>query len=219
MTLIDSVANSDAADGTPPTVPGVMVGRVIDTFDPLMLGRVRVQLPVVDGLDLSPWARVAAPAASMASGFYWIPNMQDEVLVAFEQGDLHAPYIIGCLWSAVMVPPSPSPSVPPFVRMLRTPTGNQIIFTEAPPSVTITTSTMLQSITMTPAGIQIVAGANVINMTPDGITITGTPNLNLVASAQITITAPSVSVVGAATTSIGSPASPCAINGLPVKIN
>jgi phage baseplate assembly protein gpV len=218
MSIVDEMARSNGrtAEADPKTY-GVVVGRVVDLLDPLMLGRVRVQLPPIDGLDLSPWARVATPAASLASGIYWIPNTGDEVLVAFEQGDLNAPYIIGCLWSAVMVPPLPSPL--PQIRMIRTPLGNQIIFTETPPSITITTASMQQSIVMTPAGIQIVAGANIINMTPDGITITGTPNINLVASGQISITAPNVVVTGAASTTVGSPASPCVISGLPVKIN
>ena len=46
----------------------------------------------------------------------------------------------------------------------------------------INTADMVHTITMSPAGIQIVSGANIINMTPDGVTITGTPNINLVAS-------------------------------------
>src|SRR5215216_1000637 len=181
-----------------------------------MLGRVQVQLPFIDALVPGPWARVAMPAAGLASGFYWIPNFGDEVLVAFEDGDVNAPYIIGCLWSAIMVPPLPSPLLQ--VRMIRTPAGNQIIFNEVPPTITITTATMAQNVVMSPAGIQITAGTNIINMTPDGITLSG-PNINLVASAQISIAAPNVTVIGAATTAVGSPASPTTVSGLPVKIN
>jgi phage baseplate assembly protein gpV len=218
MSVVDEMAKNDTNSSTArPKMQGVAIGRVINVLDPLMLSRVQVQLPDIDALDLSPWARVAAPAASLAAGFYWIPNPGDEVLVAFENGDVNAPYIIGCLWSAIMPPPLPTPV--PQIRLIRTPLGNQIMFTEAPPTITISTASMTQSIVMTPAGIQIIAGANIINMTPDGITITGTPNLNLVASAQITITAPNVVMAGAATTSVGSPASPTAVSGLPVKIN
>ncbi len=218
MSLIDVMVKTeqDTAESDP-KIYGVVVGRVINILDPLLLGRVQVQIPAIDDLNLSPWARVAAPAASLASGFYWIPSIEDEVLVAFEQGDVNAPYIIGCLWSAIMVPPLPSPV--PQIRMIRTPLGNQIIFTEAPPTITITTADLLQSIVMSPAGIQIIAGANIINMTPDGISIAGTPNINLVASASISITAPAVTITGAATTSVGSPASPTIVSGLPVKIN
>jgi phage baseplate assembly protein gpV len=217
VSIVDEIADRFSLGGAgEPNVNGVQVGRVINLLDPLLLGRVQVQLPFIDALDLSPWARVAMPAAGLASGFYWIPNLGDEVLVAFENGDINAPYIIGCLWSAIMVPPLPSPL--PQVRMIRTPLGNQIMFTEAPPTITISTATLKQTIIMSDAGIQIIAGTDVINMTPDGITLAA-PNINLVATTQISIAAPTVNVVGAAATTVGSPASPTAVSGLPVKIN
>lgn len=182
---------------------GVTVGKVINPLDPMLLGRVQVQLPFIDSLDLSPWARVAVPMAGPAHGFYFIPNINDEVLVAFEHGDISAPYIIGSLWNAMAPPPLPSPI--PQIRMIRTLVGNQIVFTEIPPTITINTpagQTILLSpagvqimsdpkdiINITPAGIQIMSGANLINLTPDGITISGTPNLNLTAPGAINITA------------------------------
>jgi hypothetical protein len=217
MSLVDRLVDAVTDAESDPKIYGVVVGRVINVLDPLMLGRVQVQIPAIDALDLSPWARVATIGASLAAGVYWIPNVEDEVLVAFEQGDINAPYVIGSLWSAIMVPPLPSPV--PQMRLIRSPLGNQIMFTEAPPSIIISTADMLHSITMSPAGIQIVSGANIINMTPDGVTITGTPNINLVASGAINITAPNVTVAGLAATTVGSPASPCVISGLPVKIN
>jgi phage baseplate assembly protein gpV len=217
MSIVDEMARGEAtAAEVDPKIYGVVVGRVINVLDPLLLGRVQVQLPAIDALDLSPWARVATPAASMASGFYWIPNPGDEVLVAFEHGDLNAPYIIGCLWSATMVPPLPSPV--PQIRLIRTPLGNQIMFTEAPPTITITTASMTQTIILNPTGIQIIAGTNVINMTPDGITISGTPNLNLVATGALNITAPTITINGAATTNVLS-AGVCNITAPLVKIN
>jgi hypothetical protein len=178
---------------------GVMVGKVINLLDPLALGRVQVQLPSIDSLDLSPWARVAVPMAGIASGFYFIPNINDEVLVAFEHGDVNAPYILGSLWNAMAPPPLPSPL--PQIRMIRTLTGNTIMISEIPPTITIQTASM-QTIVMSPAGIQIQTGASIVNMTPDGITVTGTPNLNLIASAAINITAPTVTINGATATNV-----------------
>ena len=182
---------------------GVAVGKVINLLDPLALGRVQVQMPFIDDLDLSPWARVAVPMAGIAHGYYFIPNLGDEVLLAFEHGEINAPYIIGSLWNAMAPPPLPSPL--PQIRMIRTLVGNQIIFTEIPPTITINTpagQTILLSpagvqimsdpkdvINITPAGIQILSGSNIINMTPDGITISGTPNLNLTAAGALNITA------------------------------
>jgi hypothetical protein len=196
---------------------GVTVGKVINPLDLMMLGRVQVQLPFIDSLDLSPWARVAVPLAGAFHGTYFIPNLGDEVLVAFEHGDINAPYIIGCLWNAIGQPPLPSPV--PQIRAIRTLTGNQIVFTEAPPSVTIqnaptppvampalpTSTGPYQTIMLSTLGIQImsssiqiVAGANIINMTPDGITITGNPNLNLAATGIVNIAGSAINITGTA---------------------
>jgi len=179
---------------------GVAVGRVINPLDPLLLGRVQVQLPFIDSLDLSPWCRVATMMAGPISGTYFIPNIGDEVLVAFEHGDVQAPYIIGSLWSAMAPPPLPSPI--PQIREIRTLVGNTIMFMEVPPGILIMSATG-QTILMSPAGIQIVAEANLINMTPDGVTIVG-PVVNIVGQTAVNITAPTVNVTGAAATNIQS---------------
>jgi hypothetical protein len=223
MSLVEDMARQPAADanldaaaaGNDPKMYGVVVGRVINVVDPLMLGRVQVQIPSVDALDLSAWARVAMPAASLASGMYWLPNPEDEVLVAFERGSLDAPYIVGCLWSAVAPPPLPSPLLQ--IRGLRTPFGNQILMMEAPPSIIINTADGLNSVILLPTGMQLISGPNVISMTPDGITLAGA-TIKLVAEAEVSITAPSVSITGAASTSVSS-GGVCSVTGSLVTIN
>lgn len=208
---------------------GVTVGRVINVLDPMALGRVQVQLPFIDSLDLSPWARVAVPMAGLAHGDYFIPDIGTEVLVAFEHGDTSAPYVIGSLWNATAPPPLPSPV--PQIRATRTLAGNQIVFSEVPPTITIQsgptppavipappTPAGPPTIIMSPTGIQILFGLNVINMTADGITITGTPNLNLTATGSINITAPNVNINGAAATNVQS-GGVCNMTAPLVKIN
>ncbi len=208
---------------------GVAVGQVINTLDPMTLGRVQVRLPFIDAADLSPWARVAVPMAGIGHGHYFIPNLMDEVLVAFEHGDVNAPYIIGSLWNATAPPPLPSPV--PQIRTMRTLAGNQIVFSEVPPTVTIQsgptppvvipappTPAGPPTVILSPAGIQIIFGLNIINMTPDGITITGTPNINLAATASITLTAPNVSITGAAAVSVQSGGA-ASVTAPVVKIN
>jgi hypothetical protein len=204
---------------------GVTVGKVINVVDPLMLGRVQVQLPFIDSLDLSPWARIAQPMAGMLHGTYLIPNLNDEVLVVFEQGDPNAPYVIGSLWNAMAPPPLQSPL--PQIRAIRTLAGNQLVFTEAPPSVTLQTAPTPpatlplppspagphHTVMLSPAGIQmmspigvqimsatglvnIVVGSNVISVSPAGITITGSPNLTLSATGVLNMTAPAINITG-----------------------
>jgi phage baseplate assembly protein gpV len=195
---------------------GVTTGRVINPLDPLMLGRVQVQLPFIDALDLSPWARVVTPMAGQLAGNYFIPNVGDEVLVAFEHGDVNAPYVIGCLWTAIAPPPMPSPL--PQVRAIRTLTGNQIVFTEAPPSVTIQTAPTppvvmpsppaptgpYQTISMNPAGVQVatpIMMSIMVGATTSVIVTPGAVNVQ-VGSATLAITpgaiamhAPTISLV------------------------
>lgn len=208
---------------------GVTVGRVINPLDPLTLGRVQVQLPMIDDIELSPWARVATPMAGLTHGHYFIPNPGDEVLVAFENGELNAPYILGSLWTAMAPPPLPSPV--PQIRVIRTLAGNQLVFSEVPPTVTLQsgptppvtipappTPAGPPTVILSPAGIQILFGLNIINLTPDGVTITGTPNLNLVATAAITLTAPTITINGAAATNVQS-AGVCSVTAPLVKIN
>jgi phage baseplate assembly protein gpV len=194
---------------------GVVVGKVINPVDPMMLGRVQVQLPFIDSVDLSPWARVATMMAGPTHGTYFIPDIGDEVLVAFEHGDINVPYVIGSLWNATAPPPLPSPL--PQIRTIRTLAGNQIMFMEIPPTIIISTPSG-QTVLLAPTGVQILSHASLINISPDGVTVSGNPNLNLVATAAINIQAPTVTVNGAAATNVQSGGA-CNVTAPIVKIN
>jgi len=172
---------------------GVVTGQVIPhPPDPEALGRVLVRVPSIDSTDFIAWARVAVPMAGPFHGNYFIPNYGDEVLIAFEHGNVNAPYIIGCLWNLINRPPLPFSEVQ--IRTIRTITGNQIVFTEGPPTVTIQNGPTplpppaapplespvgpYQTIQLTSVGAAIVgttvrltSGSNNILVAPDGITI------------------------------------------------
>lgn len=194
---------------------GVVTGKVINLADPMFLGRVQVQLPFIDSVDLSPWARVATLMAGVAHGTYFIPSFGDEVLIAFEHGDVKAPYVIGSLWNAASPPPLPSPI--PQLRVIKTLAGNEIIFSELPPTITIKTP-VGQLISMSALGITISTGGNVISMTPEGVSITAAPNISLKAAGSIDLTAPNVTINGAAATNIKS-GGVCNVSAPMVKIN
>jgi len=83
---------------------GVVVGIVSDLNDDENLGRVRVRYPHLDNEE-SDWARLASPMAGADRGMFFRPETNDEVLVAFEQGDPRRPYVLGSLWSQVDQPP------------------------------------------------------------------------------------------------------------------
>lgn len=83
---------------------GILVGIVTDLDDPDTLGRVRVRFPYL-GDQLSYWAKISSPMAGNNRGFFFRPEVEDEVLVAFEMGDPRRPYVLGALWSKVDPPP------------------------------------------------------------------------------------------------------------------
>ena len=63
---------------------GPVVGQVTDNQDPLGMGRVKVRIPMLGAQDESNWARIVATGAGNARGIYFLPEVDDEVLVVFE---------------------------------------------------------------------------------------------------------------------------------------
>src|SRR5439155_1194484 len=82
------------------TLFGVEIALVTNLQDPQKLGRVKVCFPRMSGMPESDWARVVQPAAGPGRGFYWLPEVNDEVLVAFEMGQPNRPYVLRGLWNA-----------------------------------------------------------------------------------------------------------------------
>ncbi len=81
-----------------------LVGIVTNNQDPDDLGRVRVRFPTLtpetDGsAHESNWARVLGLGVGDQRGMQWLPEIDDEVLVGFEHGDIHRPYVIGGVWN------------------------------------------------------------------------------------------------------------------------
>jgi phage protein D len=85
-----------------------VVGVVTNNEDPDGLGRVRVKIPSLSEESESDWARLVAPGAGPERGLQCIPEVNDEVLVAFEHGNIHAPLILGGLWSGANALPTSS---------------------------------------------------------------------------------------------------------------
>ena len=77
---------------------GVTVGIVAKKYSREMPGRVCVQIPVRDReANVLQWARIAAPSAGKKWGTFFLPEIGDQVLLAFEEGNIDKPYIIGCV--------------------------------------------------------------------------------------------------------------------------
>lgn len=79
--------------------PLLAIGIVTNNNDPENLGRVKVKFPWLSDQDESHWARVASPGAGKDRGMMWLPEVNDEVLVAFAHGNINQPYVLGGLWN------------------------------------------------------------------------------------------------------------------------
>jgi len=90
-----------------PLQPGqtCLIGIVADNKDPKNWGRVRVKFPSLTEEHMSNWARVVSVGAGASRGLDCLPEINDEVLVAFEHGDIHRPYVLGGLWNGKDAPP------------------------------------------------------------------------------------------------------------------
>jgi hypothetical protein len=107
-------------------VRGVVIGLVKDIDDPLGEGRIRVQFPWLSADELSGWAPIARTMAGKARGFHYMPELEDEALVAFELGHFDHPYVIGFLHNGVDLPPDDG--IDAEVRRIRTVSGHVLEF-------------------------------------------------------------------------------------------
>jgi uncharacterized protein involved in type VI secretion and phage assembly len=103
----------------------VVTGVVTNNQDPEKLGRVKLKFPWVSDTDESGWARVAMPIAGK-SGMFLLPEVGDEVLVAFERGDPRFPYVIGSLWNSSAPPPETNEDGKNDLRLLKSRSGHVV---------------------------------------------------------------------------------------------
>ncbi|MBD2072905.1 VgrG-related protein [Phormidium sp. FACHB-592] len=167
----------------------LLIGQVTNNDDPEGLGRVRVEFPTLTEDHDSAWARVVAIGAGKNRGFDCLPEIDDEVLVGFEHGDIHRPFVIGGLWNGSDEPPeSVSNSVMGSkvrLRTIKTRTGHQIQFVEEPSGGS-------------QAGITIkTVGGHLVQMndTDRSITLSSTGNLKITAVGNIDISATGIITV------------------------
>jgi phage protein D/phage baseplate assembly protein gpV len=111
---------------------GVMTGIVTSNRDPEKQGRIRVDIPRLGGKFSANWARPAVFMAGIDRGAFFLPEVGDEVLVAFEYGDAALPYIIGSLWNGKDLPPENNSDGKNDQRVLKSRSGHVIRFVDSP---------------------------------------------------------------------------------------
>jgi len=107
---------------------GLAVAVVRQNKDDSGQGRVRVSYPWHSQPQDSYWARVAMPMGGKDRGVYFIPEVGDEVLVAFERGDVRFPYVLGSLWNGKDTSPAKNDDGHNDVRMIKTRKGHKLTF-------------------------------------------------------------------------------------------
>jgi len=112
-------------------ITGVVTGVVTNNKDEEGLGRVKVKFPWLSNTIDSFWARIATPMAGGGRGVYFVPEVDDEVLIAFERGDLSRPIVIGSLWNGKDLPPANNKDGRNDVRMIRSRSGHVIRLNDA----------------------------------------------------------------------------------------
>ena len=167
---------------------GVYVGLVTDVQDPNGQGRVRVRLPWTtdpDGDVFELWARVATMMAGRDRGSWFIPEPDDEVILAFEGGCPWSPIVVGAVWNGVDTPPESmdgnnnlrSITSRSGIRVtfddtdggvqfiVETPGGQKVVCADTPASIDLTDSNGNQ-VTLDASGVTISNGSKVtINTT------------------------------------------------------
>lgn len=169
-------------------------GTVIDNLDPMMMGRIMVQVPDVLGEMPSSWCMPCVPAAGIQSGCFIVPPMGSQVWIEFEQGNPDYPIWTGGFWgTAADIPvfatvPPPAIPPPPLGQniVLQTTGQNMLLISDSVPTPA-TGGIVLKS-----------AGGAMLVVNDSGIYITAGPGL-----ATIWLVGPTVAINETALTITG----------------
>lgn len=193
-TLLQMIMDSRQPSGFGGRWYGVFPALVTDIKDPDNQGRVKISLPWAadtGGGRYEIWARLATFMAGHNRGSWFIPDVDDEVLVAFEHGDPRRPYVIGALWNGRDTPPETMDGAGNnFLKVLRSRNGVKITLDDQDGQERFIVETPGgQTITLKDGPGSIVAedsNGNSVKLETSGITIT--------AAAKITVNASQVEV-------------------------
>src|SRR5574337_473507 len=109
---------------------GVAAGIVTNNQDPDGFGRVKIRFPWLSDDNETDWVRIATLMAGGERGSFFLPEVGDEVLVAFEHGDINHPYVIGALWNGAAGPPESNSDGRNNIRKIKSRSGHEIIFND-----------------------------------------------------------------------------------------
>jgi uncharacterized protein involved in type VI secretion and phage assembly len=172
---------------------GVYPARVTNLADPDQQGRVKVRLPWApdnNGSSYEVWARLVVAMAGNNRGTWFIPDIDDEVLVQFEAGDPRRPYVVGALWNGRDAPPEKMDNAQNnYIKSIVSRRNIRISLDDTEGQETLTLKTPQQSIVIGDGGRSIEvkdANGNSMKLDASGVTV--------IAVAKVTIQASTVEV-------------------------
>lgn len=211
MSGLDSLLESQREAGG--SVAGVAVATVVDNVDPQGLGRVKLNFPWREAGFTTDWVRCMAPMAGAARGAYFLPEVGDEVLVAFDRDDIRKPYVLGGLWSDTDKPPDANDSKKNDHRVIKSRKGHMLQFddSDAKGVVTVQLSDG-KKVEIDDDGIRITDASNTISID------TKSGAISVEASASLSLKAPKITIEASASLELKGGATLSASAGM-VKIN
>jgi phage protein D/phage baseplate assembly protein gpV len=180
--------------------------------------RVNVSYPWLSDLNESGWARVVSPSAGAGRGVYFMPAVGDTVIVAFQDGDISLPVVLGSVWDGPARPPVDPPSPANTVQVIKTRSGHTITLDDTPgiarvsiahvngSQVSLTADgnvsvTAVNDLSLTAQGnISLQASGITLNAIEDfslkgeGVSVSALANLDLTATGTASLTADAVAV-------------------------
>ena len=112
-------------------IEGITTGVIKENWEEKHPGMVKVEFFLGEkGKTLTDWVRVAQFYAGNGYGSYWLPEVGDEVIIAFNMGDVNRPYVLGSLWNNKDKIPEKTAVEKNHVKRLKTKGGHEIVFEE-----------------------------------------------------------------------------------------
>lgn len=112
-------------------VPGILTGLVKENWDEDHPGMVKVEYFLGEkGKNLTGWVPVAVPYAGKEYGYYALPEVGTEVVLAFQMGNRNSPIVLGCIWNQQNSLPGETANENNTVKKLMTKGGCEIRMTE-----------------------------------------------------------------------------------------
>jgi uncharacterized protein involved in type VI secretion and phage assembly len=139
MFELSDISLGGASDFASQKIGGVMVAVVTNNNDPDKLGRVKLKLPLQETETETDWVRIATMMGGKDMGSLFLPEVGDEVLVAFHLGELRQPFVIGMLWNPKNKPPAPADKND--LRMIKSRSGHELTFNDKSGEESITIKT------------------------------------------------------------------------------